>query len=67
MDIPRIHTLFFMDLKEFQSRTIRVQVGQVDGITMSEAYGIEQLTVIVDGCRSPYNLVLAIAIDIGHG
>ena len=47
MHIPCICAFVLMDIKQFQTRTVWIQVGQMNGITMTIAYSIEQLAVII--------------------
>ena len=65
VQVPSVRALF-VNLEEFQSRTVRAVVGQMDGIAMAEACGIEQTAVVVEGGRAPDNLVAAIAVHIGY-
>ena len=67
MQVPGVVTFLLMHVKEFQSGTVWVDVSQMDGITMSISYGIEHLTVIVEGGRAPHDFILAVTVDIANG
>ena len=64
--IPRIGTFLLMHLEHLHTVAVRIHLTQMDGIAVTETCGIEQLAVIVEGCRAPDNLVAPIAIDITH-
>ena len=55
-----------MYIKQFQTRTVRVKVGQMDCIAMTETYRIEHLSVVITCCRTPDNLILSVAVDISN-
>ena len=38
----------------------------MDGVSMSIPYGIEHLTVIVEGGRAPHDFIPSVTIYIGH-
>ena len=38
----------------------------MDGISVSEAYSVQQFAIVVDSGRAPYYLVTSVAIDIAH-
>ena len=65
VEVPAI-LASLVNLEDFQSRTIRIVVGHMDGIAVSEACAIEQTSVIVKRCRSPDDLITAVAVDIGY-
>ena len=66
MEVPGVGALLFVYVEDFQSRTVRQVVGQVHRIAVAKAHTIEHLTIIVAGSRSPDDLVLAVAIDVGN-
>ena len=38
----------------------------MDGVSMSIPYGIEHLTIIVEGGRAPHDLIPSVTVDIAH-
>ena len=56
-----------MDVEKFQSRPVRIEVSKVNGITVPEPGGIEQLPVVVHSTGSPDDFITSVTIDIGHG
>ena len=55
-----------MTIPHLQLRALRVEGHQVDGIAMSHAGVIQSTSVIVHRHRSIGDLILAVAIHIGH-
>ena len=55
-----------MNLKHLQACAVWVVVGQMNCIAMSEACSIEQLAVMVEGCRAPEDFVAAVTVDVGY-
>ena len=49
VDVPGVGALLLVNVEQFQSRAVWVEVGQVDGIAVAEADGVEHLAVIVEG------------------
>ena len=39
-----------MNLEEFESWTVGVEVAEVDGIAVTEACAVEQSAIVVEGC-----------------
>ena len=66
MDVPCKLALLLMDIEEFQSWTVWIQVTQVNGIAMSETHSIEHLAILIKGCRTPDDLVATVAVDISE-
>ena len=56
-----------MNLKKFQSWTIWIMVGKVDGIAMSKTSSGENLSGVVESGRTPYYFIASVAIDITNG
>ena len=55
-----------MDFTEFQSRTIGIQISQMNSVTVTEACGIKQRAIIINSSRTPDNLILPITVNIGN-
>ena len=66
MDIPSIITLFLVHIEELEAGTVGIEVGQMDGITVTEAYAVKHLAVVVEGGRTPDDLILTVTVDIGN-
>ena len=66
VDVPGIGAALLVDIKDLKTRTLRVEFGEVDGIAVAEAGGVEHAPVVVESRRSPQHLVVAVAVDIGH-
>ena len=66
MYVPGILSFLLVYIEELQTRAVRVEVSQMDGIAMSVSYGIEHLAVIVKSCRAPYDFILAVTINVGY-
>ena len=62
MHIPCICTLFLMDFKKLQSWTVRIQISQMNGVTMTKASGIKQRAIIINSSRTPDNLIFSVAV-----
>ena len=67
MQVPGIVALLLMHVEEFQSGTVRIEVTQMDGISMTETNGIKYLSVIVESCRAPDDLVFSVTVNITDG
>ena len=67
MQVPGIVSFFLMHIEEFQSGTVGVEVAQMDGVTMTEAHGIEHLAVVVERSGTPDDFVRTIPVDIADG
>ena len=65
VDIPGVGAFLLMHIEELESGTVWVEVGQMDGIAVTEADTIEHLAIVVEGGRTPDDLILAVAVDIG--
>ena len=67
MEVPGVGAFLLVHVEDLQARAVGQQVGQMDGVAMSEAHAVEQPAVVVAGRRAPDDLVLAVAVDIGDG
>ena len=55
-----------MNIEKLQSQAIRIQVCKMNSITMSETNRVKQFAIVIQGCRSPNNLILTITIYISY-
>ena len=67
VEVPGVGALVFMHVEDLEPGSVGGMVAEVDGIAVTEAYGIEQLSVVVECCRPPDDFISAVAVDIGHG
>ena len=55
----------FVDSEDFETGTIRIEVGDVHGVTVTELGGVARSTITVDTHGTVDDFVAAIAVDVG--
>ena len=62
--IGSIHV--FMYFPYFQSGTVRIQISQMHGVTMSQPGAVKQGAVVINGTSPVHNLIFPITIHVTH-
>ena len=55
----------FVDIEDFETGTVRIEVGDVHGVTVTELGGVARSTITVDTHGTVDDFVAAIAVDVG--
>ena len=55
-----------VDVEDFQARSVRVDVGEMDGVAVPQTGVIERLSIMIETHRSIDDLVFAVVVDVAH-